>query len=128
MEKQTIQAFTRRLSQCNQGEMIVIIYDIFFEYAQETRKAFDQNDREGFKEGIRNLQRTLDELIHSLNMSYEIAGQLYPLYMYCKRLTAVAQYENKLLKIEEAENDLYRLMKEYNSSSHKMINAPWKNS
>lgn len=109
MEKQTIQAFTRRLSQCNQGEMIVIIYDIFFEYAQETRKAFDQNDREGFKEGIRNLQRTLDELIHSLNMSYEIAGQLYSLYMYCKRLTAMAQYENKLLKIEEAENIMRKL-------------------
>lgn len=31
-------------------------------------------------------------------------------------------------KIEEAESDLYKLMKEYNSSSHKIINAPWKNS
>lgn len=31
-------------------------------------------------------------------------------------------------KIEEAESDIYKLMKEYNSTSHKIINAPWKNS
>ena len=32
MENELKKDFTRRLSQCNSGEMIVIIYDIFFAY------------------------------------------------------------------------------------------------
>ena len=35
MDNELKQDFTRRLSQCNKGEMIVIIYDIYFAYTKE---------------------------------------------------------------------------------------------
>ena len=35
MENSLKQEFTRRLSQCNNGEMIVIMYDIVFAYMDE---------------------------------------------------------------------------------------------
>ena len=39
MENELKKDFTRRLSQCNSGEMIVIIYDIFFAYVDDIRQA-----------------------------------------------------------------------------------------
>lgn len=39
-----------------------------------------------------------------------------------------AENEAMEKKIDEAESELYKIMKEYNSTSHKIINAPWKNS
>ncbi|MGN1168284.1 MAG: FliG C-terminal domain-containing protein [Lachnospiraceae bacterium] len=49
------------------------------------------------------------------------------LCLFCKIFDATED-DAKNLKREEAENELYNLMEEYNSSSHKIINAPWKNS
>ena len=46
MENELKKDFTRRLSQCNSGEMIVIIYDIFFAYVDDIRQAHCTGDHE----------------------------------------------------------------------------------
>ena len=84
MENELKKDFTRRLSQCNSGEMIVIIYDIFFAYVDDIRQAHCKGDHDGQKDAIRNAQSVLDELIGSLNFSYPISHNLYKLYMFCK--------------------------------------------
>ena len=109
MNNELKQDFTRRLSQCNQGGMIVIIYDIFFAYIDDAKKAWENSEREEFKTAIRNVQRTLDELMQALDMSYEIARTLYPLYVYCKELFAKTLYENRLERFEEAESIMKKL-------------------
>lgn len=67
MDNELKKDFTRRLSQCNSGEMIVIIYDIFFAYVDDIRQAHCKGDHDGQKDAIRNAQSVLDELIGSLN-------------------------------------------------------------
>lgn len=109
MNSELKQDFTRRLSQCNQGGMIVIVYDIFFAYMDDAKNAWEKNDRESLKTGIRNAQRTLDELMQALDMSYEIARTLYPLYAYCKEQLAKTLYENRLDRFEEAESIMRKL-------------------
>ena len=49
MEDRLKQDFTRRLSQCNKGEMIVILYDIVFAYLDEAKAANTQNNYEAYK-------------------------------------------------------------------------------
>ena len=97
MNSELKQDFTRRLSQCNQGGMIVIIYDIFFAYADDVREAWEKKERDAFKTAIRNAQRTLDELMQALDLSYELARTLHPLYAYCKE------------RFEEAESIMKKL-------------------
>ena len=109
MNNELKQDFTRRLSQCNQGGMIVIVYDIFFAYMDDAKNAWEKNDRESFKTAIRNVQRTLDELMQALDLSYEIARTLHPLYAYCKELLAKTLYENRLDRFEEAESIMKKL-------------------
>ena len=66
MKNELKQDFTRRLSQCNAGEMIVIIYDILFAYLDDVKGAYEEDSHEQMKVAIRRAQNVLDELIHSL--------------------------------------------------------------
>ena len=42
-------------------------------------------DREALRKGVSDVQAALDELMGALDFKYPLAGQLYPLYSYCKR-------------------------------------------
>lgn len=109
MEAEQIQAFTRRLSQCNKGEMIVIIYDIYFEYAKDAKKALASDNFDDYKKAIHHAQATISELIHALDFSYEISKNLYDLYIFCRNQLSRALYEYRLDGILEAEKVLKRL-------------------
>lgn len=113
MDNELKQDFTRRLSQCNQGGMIVIIYDIFFAYTEDAKRAWKGSEREEYKKAIRNAQRALDELIQALDLSYELARTLRPLYVYCKEALARTLYENRLDALEEAESIMKRLYESF---------------
>lgn len=101
--------FTLRLSQCNKGEMVVIIYDILFAYLDDVKKAHADGDREAMKTGIRNAQRVLDELTGSLDFTYKLSNNLYSLYVFCKNELAKTMYQNRLDGVDEAEKILRRL-------------------
>lgn len=109
MDDELKQDFTRRLSQCNSGGMIVIMYDILFAYADDAKKAFADHAHVEMKEAVRKVQRVLDELIGSLDFSYGLSNQLFALYTFCKRETARTLYQNSPEGLLEAEKILRRL-------------------
>ena len=112
MDKELKQIFTRRLSQCNKGEMIVITYEIGFAYLNDAEKAYKEGNHEAFKEGILKSQKVLRQLIGALDFKYKISSNLYQLYQYCNRILSVTLYKNNLSGIEEARKVLTPL---YNS-------------
>ncbi len=109
MENSLKQEFTRRLSQCNNGEMIVIMYDIVFAYMDEARLAYATDCYEEYKQAIRKSQGAIDTLIGALDYKYEIAKDLHKLYVYSKNCLAKAIYQNREDGILEAEKILKRL-------------------
>lgn len=109
MDSELKKDFTRRLSQCNKGEMVVIIYDILFAYLEDAEKAYATGDKEGMKTGIRNAQKVLDELIGSLDFTYKLSNNLYSLYVFCKNELAKTMYQNRLDGLYEAKKVLGRL-------------------
>ena len=100
--------FTRRLSQCNSSEMIVIQYDIFFTYLDDAEAAFEKGGAPS-KQGIRHADAVLERLQDSLNFKYELAGQLYPLYNYSRRQLALAQATHKKKPVSNARNVMKKL-------------------
>lgn len=105
--------FTRRLSQCNKGGMIVILYDIFFAYTQDAKDALAVKNRLEFKNAIKKASKTLDELIGALDFHYEISAQLYSIYLFCKNELAKSLYENKKDRIIDAEGLMTSLYKSF---------------
>lgn len=49
------------------------------------KNALVSEDREALRKGVSDVQAALDELMGALDFKYPLAGQLYPLYSYCKR-------------------------------------------
>ena len=80
MERSLKQEFTRRLSQCNKGQLIIITYDILFSYLGEAKSAYEQKNYEGYKTAIRKAQACLDTLNQSLNYQYELSSILLSAY------------------------------------------------
>ena len=109
MDDQLKQDFTRRLSQCNSGEMIVIMYEILFAYMEDAKKAHSEDRHEEMKAAVRKTQNVLDELISSLDFTYDLSANLYALYIFCKNELARTMYQNRMDGLEEAEKILRRL-------------------
>uniref|UniRef100_UPI004057387D flagellar export chaperone FliS n=1 Tax=Agathobacter sp. TaxID=2021311 RepID=UPI004057387D len=124
MENRLKQDFTRRLSQCNKGELIVIMYDIVFAYMDEAKAEYEKNNYEAYKTAIRKASVSIDELIKSLDFSYDVSKQLYPLYMYSKGVLAKAIYQNKTDGITQAENVLRRLYSSFKEAAKSDTSGP----
>ncbi len=118
------QDFQRRLSHCNKGEMIVIMYDIVFAYLDEAKEAHQANDYELYKTAVKNGQRSIDALINALDFSYDISKELHPLYVTCKNLLAKGIYQNRLDGIEEAEKILKRLYSSFCEAAKSDTSGP----
>jgi flagellar protein FliS len=124
MQKELIGDFTRRLSQCNKGEMIVIIYDIYFAHAQDAKEALATADHPAYKEAVHKAQRTLNALIGALDFSYPIANNLYALYLYARNALARALYENRVDGIMDAERVMKRLYSSFVEAAKQDTSAP----
>ena len=101
--------FTRRLSNCNRGQMIVIVYDIFFAYTDGARKCLAAGNGAGFKDNANRACNVLTELQDTLDFKYEISKSLFPIYDYCKRLIAMAVVKRREDELSEAEKHMKKL-------------------
>ncbi|MCI5919307.1 MAG: flagellar protein FliS [Roseburia sp.] len=124
MKKELISDFTRRISQCNKGGLIVIMYDIVFAYLDEAKQSYEKKDHEAFKEAVRNADRSILELIHSLDFSYEIAKELYPLYVYCREELSKTLYKNRLDELNHAEKILRSLSDSFVKAAEQDTSGP----
>jgi len=124
MDNSLKQEFTRRLSQCNNGEMIVIMYDIVFAYMDEAKVAHNVGAYEDYKVAIKKSQGAIDTLIGALNFKFDIARDLHKLYVYAKNCLAKAIYQNRLDGLEEAEKILKRLYASFYEAAKSDTSGP----
>ena len=67
MTKEQKQEFTRRITQANSTQLIVILYEMLLLYLEEGAQAHASGDRDAFREAIRKARGCLNELLASLN-------------------------------------------------------------
>lgn len=99
MKNELKQELTRRLCECNNGGLVLVMYDIYFGFSEDVKAALASNDRAALKKAVADVEAALDELIGALDFKYPLAGQLYPLYSYCKRLFSTVLYSHRLWKL-----------------------------
>lgn len=109
MKKEQIQEFTRRISQSNKGGLVIVIYDILFVYLTEAKEAYEKEEWDSYKAALRHAQRTIDELISALNFSYDLAAELYRIYVFCRDSLAKAMYKREIEEVLLAERLMRRL-------------------
>ena len=109
MTQEKKQEFTRRLSNCNRGQMIVIMYDILFAYLDDGIQAKEDNDYKLFKRAVINASQVVGRLMEDLDFSYQISGDLYAEYRFVDQLLAMAVCKNDAQNLEDAQRVLKNL-------------------
>ncbi len=107
------QEYTRRISQANSTDMVVVIYDITLDHIDEVSEAITGGDVDGFRNGIIRIRRCINELIGSLNYDYTPAGDLLQLYVYCSRRLVTVQTQKDTEALREIRSILSRLRDAY---------------
>lgn len=80
MTNEQKQEFTRRISQANKSEMIVILYDIFLIYV---RDALDADEKPELRHiSINRAKDTIRELMNSINPESPLASNYRSLYTF----------------------------------------------
>ena len=80
----------------------MVMYDIFFAYMDDAKEAFVAQEWDAYKDALRKGMRAIDELISALNFSYELAGNLYSIYVFCKDSLAKSMYKRDTADMENA--------------------------
>lgn len=101
MKKEVKQQFTRRITQANSTELVVILYEMLLCYLEDGEKAIEHGEAELLREAARNARGCLNELMNSLNLNYEPAPALQRLYMFCFRRMARAEQRMDCSPIDE---------------------------
>lgn len=109
MTQEKKQEFTRRLSCCNRGEMIVIMYDILMSYLDEALEAQEKESYEEFRSAVGKAEQVVQRLKEDLDFTYPIASELYPLYQFVNKLLAFAVCKNTADHIHDAKKVLKNL-------------------
>lgn len=101
MTKELKQQFTLKISQANKTGLVVILYEMLLIYLEEATQAYEKDDKEGFRLGIKRAKACLHELISSLNHQYALSGNLLQLYTFADRqmIKADARYCAKELDV-----------------------------
>ena len=63
----------------------------FFAYIEDAKEAYDNKEWENYKTALRNATKAVSELMSSLDFSYELAGELYRIYVFCRETLAKAE-------------------------------------
>ncbi len=100
--------FTRRITQGNKSDIIVVLFDIYFAYEEDAKKALNESDRQQFADALGHMEMVTEHLKKALNFSYEMAAQLFSLYDYVQRSLAKAGYQCS----KDGINDAAEVMKE----------------
>lgn len=113
MTKETKQEFTLRITQANSTQLVVILYEMTLCYLQEAKEACMAKEQAAFHEAARKVRGCLNELMYSLHMEYQLAGNLLQLYLYCIRRLAYSEVRKDAKPLAEIEMIISRLHDAY---------------
>ena len=124
MEKEQITDFTRRIVQSNRSELTVINYEIIFAYLSDAKTTYEKQQWDEFKKALRKAQNSINELINTLNFSYEISKNLYQIYVFCRDILSVSMYKRSTEEIDDAERLLKKLYHGFLEAAKTDTSAP----
>lgn len=110
MKNASLQKYTKRISQANKSELIVILYEIILENLDDAYYYYENNDLDNFVLTVKYSQKFLNELIISLDFSYSISYQLVTLYRYCNKMMIKAWISRKVSPLDIVKSIIGKLL------------------
>lgn len=117
--------FTRKITQANSTELVVILYDMILVYIKEAGIFWEKSDKEEYIRSLQKIRNCIGELMDSLNLEYEIARNMYSLYVFfVKELVKAQTKENGLTYLESIRPMIESLRGAYDQIACENKNGP----
>ena len=95
MTREMKQIFTRRITQANRTQLVVILYDMVLEYLKEAITAQEVDCAAEYKKAMQCARNCISELRNSLDFNYEISRNLFAIYAFADRELASEMHSIK---------------------------------
>lgn len=85
MTKENKQMFTRRITQANRTQLVVILYEMFLVYLEDAQKAYAIEDSSEFVRNLELARECISEMRRSLNFEYDLSKNLFAIYCFADK-------------------------------------------
>ena len=92
MTKEMKQIFTRRITQANRTQLVVVLYDMTLTYLKDAATAQEIGCEQEFKKDMQCARNCISELRKSLDFNYELSRNLFAIYAFADRELAHDMY------------------------------------
>lgn len=116
--------FTRKISQANPTELIVILYDISLVYVKEAIRYMEEGNMEEAKIQADFAKRCIEEMIVNLHFEYDLATVLHRIYLSMKKSLREGILDEKKEPLIAVRDNLTTLREAYAEIASQDTSAP----
>lgn len=124
MTKENKQMFTRRITQANRTQLVVILYEMFLVYLEDAQKAHVAKDKQEFVRNLEIARDCIGEMRTSLNFEYALSKNLFAIYCFADRELANAIFGNKTENFDALKTIFTKLHDAYATISEQDESGP----
>lgn len=118
------QAFTRRITQANRTQLVVIVYEMLLVYLEDAMASYKEGDLAEFRRNLQFARDCIGQMRTSLNFEYGLSKNLFSVYCFADRELANDIYGNKPDNLDVVKMIFKKLHKAYHTVSKKDESAP----
>lgn len=122
MNKDSIQAYSKRIAQANRSELVVITYEIIIENIKIAQE--NVADKVEFVGALDKAQSFLKELMVSLDFEYKVSYELMSLYIFVNKMLIEAKQKNSADNLPRVEKMMEDLLSSFREVSKQDTSAP----
>ena len=124
MNTDTKQTFTRRITQANRTQLVVIVYEMLLVYLEDALHSYHEDNKGEFKENLRMARECIGQMRTSLNFEYALSRNLFAIYCFADRELAKDIYSYKTENLDVIQTIFTKLHDAYYVVSQKDDSAP----
>lgn len=110
MTSEKLKMYTARITQASKSELTVIMYEIIIEDLQEARVAINSNNKELLVKELKHASKFLNELMATLDYSYQLSYELMSLYIYVNKIILTSIVKEKDYHMDTALSIMNKLL------------------
>lgn len=124
MTREMKQIFTRRITQANRTELVVILYEMLLVYLEDAQTAFEEGNMKEFSRNLQTARDCITEMRESLNFEYELSKNLFSIYCFADRELAGDIFGRKTDNLNELKAIFKKLRDAYDAISKQDTSEP----
>lgn len=124
MTKEQKQDFTRRITQANRSELVLIKFEMLFVYMDNICEYFQKEDKQELTNHVRYADAVLKSFQETLDFQYEISAQLYALYDFHRRQLSKVIIKNSAEGLDQSREMLLKTYHAFQEAAKQDTSGP----